>query len=457
MSPADFRRACRAYAERFIGVMTEEFQRLGVFGDWAAPVPDDELPLPGGHRARARQVRRARPGLQGQEARPLVHPLPDGAGRGRSRVPRRTRRPRSTSSSRSTASSRAELARRVPGAGRTRRCGAHLDDDALDDPVEPGDRVSPRRSSTAPTSTTVRVVLMAEDLAARVVTAAKQGRSASRSRASRASDLEGLKFTHPLYDRDSLAVLADYVTLEQGTGAVHTAPGHGADDYLTGMKYGLEIYAPVGPGRPLHWTMWGCLRASRCSRRTRRVVEALTERGRLWHYEPYQHTYPHCWRCHNPVIFLATSQWFVRMDGEPSSRRTDASPRRCATRRSTRSTEQWSGSRRGAATASTTWSRTAPTGASRASAPGACRSRRSTARAAAKPSSPARSSSARRRCSTSTAPTRGTSGPLAEFVPDGPDVPEMRRDGVRAREQHPRRLVRLRARATRRCCRSGPS
>ena len=60
--------------------------------------------------------------------------------------------------------------------------------------------------------------------------------------------LEGIRFRHPLYDRDSVGVLGDYVTLDAGTGAVHTAPGHGADDFLTGIKYGLEIYAPVGPG-----------------------------------------------------------------------------------------------------------------------------------------------------------------------------------------------------------------
>ena len=62
------------------------------------------------------------------------------------------------------------------------------------------------------------------------------------------ADLEGIAFRHPLYERDSIGVLGDYVTLEQGTGAVHTAPGHGADDFLTGVKYGLDIYAPIGPG-----------------------------------------------------------------------------------------------------------------------------------------------------------------------------------------------------------------
>ena len=126
--------------------------------------------------------------------------------------------------------------------------------------------------------------------------------------------LERLRFRHPLYDRDSLGVLGDYVTLEAGTGAVHTAPGHGADDFNTGMRYGLEIYAPVGPGGHFLDTVETVRRASGSSTRTRTSSEALKERGRLWHRETFSHQYPHCWRCHNPVIFLATSQWFIRMD-----------------------------------------------------------------------------------------------------------------------------------------------
>ena len=86
MSVADFRRACRAYAERFIGVMTEEFQRLGIFGDWEHPYLTMNFQLPGGDRARAGQVRREGAGLQGQEAGPLVHPLPHRARGSGSRV-----------------------------------------------------------------------------------------------------------------------------------------------------------------------------------------------------------------------------------------------------------------------------------------------------------------------------------------------------------------------------------
>jgi isoleucyl-tRNA synthetase len=124
-------------------------------------------------------------------------------------------------------------------------------------------------------------------------------------------------FPPPLYERDSVGVLADYVTLEAGTGVVHTAPGHGADDFLTGRKYGLDIYAPVDAGGRFLETV-GLFGGQRVFDANPKVEEALAARGRLWHREPFEHQYPHCWRCHNPVIFLATSQWFVRMDGEPA-------------------------------------------------------------------------------------------------------------------------------------------
>jgi isoleucyl-tRNA synthetase len=129
--------------------------------------------------------------------------------------------------------------------------------------------------------------------------------------------LERLRFRHPLYTRDSIGVLADYVTLDAGTGAVHTAPGHGADDFLTGVKYGLDIYAPVGPGGQFleHVELFA---GQRVFDANPSVEQALRERGRLWHRESLTHQYPHCWRCHNPVIFLATSQWFVRLDGDPA-------------------------------------------------------------------------------------------------------------------------------------------
>src|SRR5206468_541784 len=129
--------------------------------------------------------------------------------------------------------------------------------------------------------------------------------------------LERIRFQHPLYARQSLGVLGEYVTLEAGTGAVHTAPGHGADDFNTGMKYGLEIYAPIGPAGHFLDTV-ELFGGQRVFDANPNVVKALEERGKLWHRESFSHQYPHCWRCHNAVIFLATSQWFIRLDGEPA-------------------------------------------------------------------------------------------------------------------------------------------
>jgi len=158
-------------------------------------------------------------------------------------------------------------------------------------------------------------LIVAEALAERVGQAV--GRAFDRKIATmKGEQLEGVRFRHPLYDRDSVGVLADYVTLEQGTGAVHTAPGHGADDFLTGKKYGLDIYAPVGPSGHFLDTVL-LFGGQRVFDANPNVEKALEERGRLWFRETFSHQYPHCWRCHNPVIFLATSQWFVRMDGEP--------------------------------------------------------------------------------------------------------------------------------------------
>ena len=131
-------------------------------------------------------------------------------------------------------------------------------------------------------------------------------------------ELEGLRFRHPLYDRDSIAVLADYVTLEQGTGAVHTAPGHGADDFLTGQRYGLDVYAPVNSSGRFTDEV-AQFSGMRVFDANPEIENSLRSAGRLRHRNDFSHTYPHCWRCHRPVIFLATPQWFISMDGAPAA------------------------------------------------------------------------------------------------------------------------------------------
>jgi isoleucyl-tRNA synthetase len=127
------------------------------------------------------------------------------------------------------------------------------------------------------------------------------------------NELEGLKARHPFIDRESVFVLADYVTLDQGTGAVHTAPGHGHEDYLTGLAYGLDIYNPVdSDGKFI--TSVEKYREMNVFDANQAIVDDLTKEGKLTRTADIVHSYPHCWRCKNPVIFRATSQWFISMD-----------------------------------------------------------------------------------------------------------------------------------------------
>lgn len=128
-------------------------------------------------------------------------------------------------------------------------------------------------------------------------------------------EIEGLHLMHPFIPRESLLVTADYVTLDAGTGCVHTAPGHGTDDYLTGLRYGLDVYAPVDDrgrftGDVAEFAGTNIFDANP------KIIELLREKGALVAAESLSHSYPHCWRCKRPVIFRATSQWFISMDGE---------------------------------------------------------------------------------------------------------------------------------------------
>ncbi len=125
--------------------------------------------------------------------------------------------------------------------------------------------------------------------------------------------LDGARVRHPFAERDSTIVLAEYVDLETGTGAVHTAPGHGADDFATGVKYDLPILNPVDASG--HFTAEAApYTGLQVFEANDRIVADLRESGALWRFESYTHSYPHCWRCHNPVIFRATAQWFIAMD-----------------------------------------------------------------------------------------------------------------------------------------------
>lgn len=125
--------------------------------------------------------------------------------------------------------------------------------------------------------------------------------------------VDGLKCSHPFYDRESVIMNGLHVTLEAGTGCVHTAPGHGADDHLVALRYGIEPFAPVGDN--------GCytkeapgFEGKFVFKANEDVISTLKEKGMLIKEEKMDHSYPHCWRCKKPVIFRATAQWFISMD-----------------------------------------------------------------------------------------------------------------------------------------------
>jgi isoleucyl-tRNA synthetase len=166
------------------------------------------------------------------------------------------------------------------------------------------------------------VYIVAAELAAAVIAACKlQG--AHEIARFKGVKLEYTTFQHPFLDRSVLGVLGTYVTADTGTGAVHTAPAHGAEDFYTGQKYGLDLTCRVDAAGRIHvdekaWphvtppaydglTVW----------KANPIITAmLTERGALLASGDLEHSYPHCWRCHNPVIFRATEQWFINIDHE---------------------------------------------------------------------------------------------------------------------------------------------
>jgi isoleucyl-tRNA synthetase len=314
MSVADFCRACRSYAERFVDTMSEQFQRLGVLGTWDAPYLTMNFKYQAAiARAFGKFVAR---GLVYKGKKPVHWCIHCRTALAEAEVEYKDHTSPSIYVEFELApDSGAELAARVPPLA-----GRHVS--VLIWTTTPWTIPSNLAVAFHPEfdygayEVDGRAVIVAEALAPKV--AAAVGKTFDRQIARmKGEELEHIRFQHPLYARPSLGVLGEYVTLEAGTGVVHTAPGHGADDFATGMKYGLEIYAPIGPAGHFLDTV-ELFGGQRVFDANPNVADALKERGKLWHRGSFSHQYPHCWRCHNPVIFLATSQWFIRLDGEPA-------------------------------------------------------------------------------------------------------------------------------------------
>jgi isoleucyl-tRNA synthetase len=321
MTVAEFCRACRAYAARFVGTMTSQFQRLGILGTWDDPYLTMDFRYQAAiARTFGQFVER---GLVYKGKKPVHWCIHCRTALAEAEVEYEDHSsPSIYVEFPLAADAGEELAARVPALAGRNVSVLIWTTTPWTIPSNLAIAFHPEFDYAA-YDVDGRAVIVAEALAERVSAAVQRPFGAPVAKM-KGAELERIRFQHPLYTRESLGVLGDYVTLEAGTGAVHTAPGHGADDFNTGMRYGLEIYAPIGPAG--HFLddveLFGGMRVFDANPK---VEEALKARGRLWHREAFVHQYPHCWRCHNPVIFLATSQWFIAMD-ENVQLKQDAAP-----------------------------------------------------------------------------------------------------------------------------------
>jgi isoleucyl-tRNA synthetase len=155
--------------------------------------------------------------------------------------------------------------------------------------------------------------ILASELAAKVMALGKVTDFEELGRC-KGKELEHLEYRHPFIDRVSPIVLAGYVSVDDGTGLVHTAPGHGAEDYQTGRTYQLSVLSPVDPSGRFTAEAPEWIVGQQVFAANPRIVARLKESGHLFHHMPLVHSYPHCWRCKQPVIFRATEQWFIAVD-----------------------------------------------------------------------------------------------------------------------------------------------
>ena len=306
LSQLELRHHCRAYAEKFIDIQRQEFKRLGVMGDWENPY----LTMSYDYEATI--------------ARELGKFIIQGS-------VYKSKKPIYWCSSCRTALAEAEVEYeehdspsiyvKFPLADDLGRLAHNLD----------GKKAFVIIWTTTPWTIPANLAIalhpdydyavvafgdeawiMAEGLVEAVMAKANISGYKIQARPS-ASDLEGMKCRHPFIDRESVIVQAPYVTLDVGTGCVHTAPGHGREDFETALKYGLNIYSPVDDD--------GCFTEDVPYFAGQFVFDAnvgvnakIAEVGNLVREETITHSYPHCWRCKKPVIFRATEQWFISME-----------------------------------------------------------------------------------------------------------------------------------------------
>ena len=309
LSPAEFRRACRDYAATQVERQRKDFQRLGVLGDWAHPYQTMDPAVEANIiRALGDVYKR---GHLYHGAMPVYWCADCRSALAEAEVEYQDKRSPAVDV-RYRVVDGDELARRCVGAGGPASIVAWT--------TTPWTLPASRAVALHPDLEYVawqdgeQTLVFAEALreAFLLRTGLAAGKITGRCRG---EALEGLMLMHPFYEQQLPVILGEHVTTETGTGAVHTAPGHGQEDFVVGQRYGLETYNPVGDdGRFLPDTpLFG---GEAVFEANDHVIAVLREHGTLVHAESLEHAYPHCWRHKTPTMFRATPQWFIRMDGE---------------------------------------------------------------------------------------------------------------------------------------------
>jgi isoleucyl-tRNA synthetase len=305
MPKAEVRARCRAYAARFVEIQRAEFERLGILGDWEHPYLTMDFDY------EAREIR-----ILGEcIAAGLLY---------------RGKKPVQWCASCVTALAEAEV--EYADVTSPSVYVAYPFVDPLPAPLAGLDGVAAAAWTTTPWTLPAsmaiavhpdneyvavalgdRTLVVAAALLPALAKAMRVAQPPHELRRFRGREIEGARCRHPWLERVVPVVLADYVTLESGTGLVHTAPGHGQDDYTTGIRYGLEVLAPVDERGRFTGDVpeWAGLRVFDADPK---IVERLRAAGALLAAEDYVHSYPHCWRCKSPIVYRATEQWFMALD-----------------------------------------------------------------------------------------------------------------------------------------------
>ncbi len=307
--------ACRAYAQKYVDLQTEQFQRIGCFGRWETPYKT----MARGYEARTLEAFYSflEKGFVYRGLKPVYWCIHDRTALAEAEVEYENHTSPSIYVRYQLTSDPAAIAPAVAGRQvstiiwtttpwtlpASLAVAFHPDFEYVALEVESGE-----------------VYIVAAALAEQVAAACRLGPTRELARFKGAA-LDRVTFQHPFLERSILGVLGTYVTADAGTGAVHTAPSHGADDFYTGQRYGLDPTCRVDAGGHIHvdpaaWhlaqppafdglTVW---------KANPIIVAMLEERRALLAVSDLEHSYPHCWRCHHPVIFRATEQWFISLE-----------------------------------------------------------------------------------------------------------------------------------------------